>query len=278
MRYSLIFTSLILALSFQTLKAGDLITDRPGFYNNPLTLSEGQLVGEIGIQTDFIDSDNYTISPALNTLKYGFTEGVELRLGIGWTVEKDYIPEIPTFDQEEIYRTSTYQSLSSLGLKLNLFKDDNDILSTELSFSLPPLDNKHNISPISNISLLYTRSIKEGWSFSSNLRYSYIYIGEFDNNIVDMHLAIEKAVNKEFGWLLESWTQFDNYDDYILSRDITVNRTDWISGLNLAFWYRPIPKLQFDIQAAPVYDLNRDFEIGNATFIYNLGASFLITE
>lgn len=272
------FSLIILFTASIKLLAGDLVTDRPGFYNNPLTLEEGQLVAEIGLQTDLIDSDNYSLSPALNTLKYGFTDKVELRFGIGWTIERDYIPETTIFDQEEIDKTITYQSLACLGIKLNLFKDDNDILSTEFSFSLPPLDNKYNIRPISNMSLLYTRSIQNGWSFSSNLRYSFFYLDDLGKNTIDMHLAIEKGVSDEFGWLLESWTQLDNYDTYSLTRGVIYNRTDWLSGLNLAFWYRPIPELQIDLQAAPLYDLNTKFDIGNATFIYNIGASFLINE
>lgn len=252
----------------------DLVSDRPGFYNNPQTVDKGSITAEFGLQFIRINNGVMTIDPSLNTLKYGFTENVEIRLGIGasYTDNQNF--------QKEINSPSDWrQNLSSLGLKLNFIEDKDNILSSEISLTLPTINSLESLPPFSNISLLYNRKLNNEFAISTNLRYTFLDTDHIDTDIIDFHLALEHTPAEYLGWLIESWTNITFQTFYGLGNDdngFTDSKQPGFTGINLALWFRVIPELQFDLQYATFLDTDNDPNSLYSDFIINFGCSFLL--
>ncbi|GAB5465843.1 MAG: hypothetical protein Kapaf2KO_12790 [Candidatus Kapaibacteriales bacterium] len=257
----------------------NLVTDRPGFYNNPQIMDKGSLVLELGIQNVWFSSNKYTIEPNINTLKYGVGEQVELRLGLGYQLQYMKLPNLEVVGAEEEWAATENQNLATFGAKVGFLETTSDLLSAELNLSLPPFLDANSISPYANISLLYTRKLHEEFALSSNLRYTFLYSDFPNEDILDIHLAFEHAVSENFGWLVESWTNVNSQTFQVISElgeEGSRNTTNSFTGGNLAFWYRPVPSIQIDAQGGLFTDNKQSSEDNQPNIILNLGASFLL--
>lgn len=217
-----LFVMLILVLSIGQIEA-QIITDRPDQTESSSTVGSGNLQIESGFLIGFEGDDQFSTRQILaptTLLRYGITEGIELRL----------LNQFETIKLQD----QLAQGISDIeiGTKIQIFKRDD--AKSEIAFIshlLIPTGTKEltggHFGTINKLAV--SHELTENMSLGYNFGYNYLGAGKGD---LTYSLVLGIGVNEKVGIYAEPFGEVVDLVDFILNCDAGIT---YLANDNLQF-------------------------------------------